>query len=330
VWRFRAAPEERLMMTEDGVESAWPVHGSVLVRDGLAWFAAGRSAYLDGGIRLYALNVASGEPVIEKRLDGRDPSCWTLAGDGGRRGGNRMNGTLPDILSASDERIFMGWACFDSQGRLAADTEPHLFSATGFLDDTWWHRTYWQYGTWMRGGFGGWPQAARAVPAGRLLVDAGDALFGFGREKYDVGNPAGVHAGHVGVIKDGYQESGRVDHAQNPMRLFCCVKPTGGAGRGKPGPIEFRWQKPVPMVVRGMVLANDTLLIAGPDAGQDRRGLALLGTPQPGRLWSVSAADSQKQAECKLTAAPVLDGMAAAAGRLYMATTDGSVVCFGK
>ena len=49
----------------------------------------------------------------------------------------------------------MGWACFDREGKNVADVEPHLFSATGFLDDTWWHRTYWQYGVWFRGGFGG-------------------------------------------------------------------------------------------------------------------------------------------------------------------------------
>ncbi|MHC4569033.1 MAG: outer membrane protein assembly factor BamB family protein, partial [Planctomycetota bacterium] len=41
VWRFRAAPEERLLMAPDGLESVWPVHGSVLVRDGQVWFAAG-------------------------------------------------------------------------------------------------------------------------------------------------------------------------------------------------------------------------------------------------------------------------------------------------
>jgi hypothetical protein len=30
---------------------------------------------------------------------------------------------------------------------------PHLFAPRGFLDDTWWHRTYWLYGTAMEGGY---------------------------------------------------------------------------------------------------------------------------------------------------------------------------------
>ena len=45
----------------DGIESAWPVHGSVLVQDGMAQFVAGRSSLLDGGMYAFALNIATGE-----------------------------------------------------------------------------------------------------------------------------------------------------------------------------------------------------------------------------------------------------------------------------
>ncbi len=48
-WRFRAAPEERRVVAFGQVESAWPVHGSVLVMGDMAYFAAGRSSFLDGG-----------------------------------------------------------------------------------------------------------------------------------------------------------------------------------------------------------------------------------------------------------------------------------------
>ncbi|NOX54377.1 MAG: PQQ-binding-like beta-propeller repeat protein, partial [Planctomycetes bacterium] len=50
VWRFRAAPAERLVGAFDQFESAWPVHGSVLVRDDTVYFVAGRSSELDGGL----------------------------------------------------------------------------------------------------------------------------------------------------------------------------------------------------------------------------------------------------------------------------------------
>jgi hypothetical protein len=329
-WRFRAAPEDHLLMAPDGIESVWPVHGSVLVRDELVWFAAGRSSYLDGGIRLCGLELKTGKPAFKRRLDARDPASLTAPSTGRSRAvRNRLLGTLPDILSSSGDVVFMGWTCFDGEGKLVNVAKPHLFSATGFLDDTWWHRTYWQYGTWMRGGFGGWPQAARQVPAGRVLVEGEDAIFGFGRSKYDAGNPEAVHAGHIGVIKDGYQDSGRVDFSQNPFRLFAVAKPEAEkVKQGRRTVVEYKWQNSVPILGRAMLLADRTLFIAGPDAGKKNDGLAHLDTVQPGRLQSISADDGTTLAHHELAAAPVLDGMAAIPGRVLVSCTDGSVCCF--
>ena len=47
-------------------------------------------------------------------------------------------------------------------------------------------------------------------------------------------------------------------------------------------------------------------------------------------LWAVSARDGRKLAERKLDAVPVFDGMAAANGRLYLATQTGCVVCLAR
>ncbi len=46
-----------------------------------------------------------------------------------------------------------------------------------------------------------------------------------------------------------------------------------------------------------------------------------------GVLWAVNATDGSKLAEQKLEAVPVFDGMIAVGGRLYLATTDGRVLC---
>jgi len=51
-WRFLAAPLDRRVASDDQIESTWPVHGSVLVENGTAYCTAGRSTYLDGGIRV--------------------------------------------------------------------------------------------------------------------------------------------------------------------------------------------------------------------------------------------------------------------------------------
>jgi hypothetical protein len=47
-------------------------------------------------------------------------------------------------------------------------------------------------------------------------------------------------------------------------------------------------------------------------------------------LWVVSTKDGEKLAEYELDKPPVLDGMMAAQGRLYIAATDGKLTCMGQ
>ena len=71
-WRFRAAPVDQRLMAWEAIESVWPVHGSVLVlpgaggepatAGGVVYCTAGRSIYLDGGIRFLRLRRRTGEP----------------------------------------------------------------------------------------------------------------------------------------------------------------------------------------------------------------------------------------------------------------------------
>ena len=70
VWRFRAAPDGRQILSYERIESLWPVSGSVLVQDGQVYFAAGRSSFLDGGILVYALDFKTGKVVNSHVLNG--------------------------------------------------------------------------------------------------------------------------------------------------------------------------------------------------------------------------------------------------------------------
>jgi hypothetical protein len=45
---------------------------------------------------------------------------------------------------------------------------------------------------------------------------------------------------------------------------------------------------------------------------------------------AVSSADGKKLAEYDLDSPPIFDGMAAAAGRLYMSTVNGELLCFDQ
>ncbi len=332
VWRFRASPEDRLLVAMQSLESVWPVPGSVLVRDGKVWFTAGRSPYFDGGIYLYALDAVSGKVLVQQTIFSRGPQEFHTSKPAPEL--ELPEPGLPDILSASDGLVYMRWLAFDDNGK-AAKVKPHLFSATGFLDDTWWHRTYWQYGTWMQGGFGGWPKAAQQAPAGRLMVTADDLVFSFDRSKYESGNGGNAHAGHVGVVKYDYQDSGLVAPSQNPYLLYAAAipdafpAPTSKAAKWRRDE-HLKWRTSVPVLVRAMLLADKTLFLAGPNAGVDNAGLAQLQTEQPGKLLAVSSTDGQILAQRSLDTAPVFDGMAAASGRLFLATLDGKILCLGR
>ena len=73
-WQFLAAPADRRIVVREQLESLWPVHGSVLVRDGRAIFAAGRHTYFDGGLTVQALDLQTGEPAWRTNA-GRDSAA---------------------------------------------------------------------------------------------------------------------------------------------------------------------------------------------------------------------------------------------------------------
>ena len=78
-----------------------------------------------------------------------------------------MPGALPDVLSCDGDSLFMRHRRFDLNGVPQEASVDHLFSAAGFLDDTWWHRTYWLVGKLMTTNYGGWPNVGNRVPAGK-------------------------------------------------------------------------------------------------------------------------------------------------------------------
>ena len=67
--RLRAAPHDESIVAYGQVESVWPVAGSVLVVDGVAYVAAGRQYLADGGIRVFAVDPPTGQIKWVKRID---------------------------------------------------------------------------------------------------------------------------------------------------------------------------------------------------------------------------------------------------------------------
>ncbi|MBM3890644.1 MAG: hypothetical protein FJ388_16140, partial [Verrucomicrobia bacterium] len=362
-WRFRAAPVDQRMMSFEQLESAWPVSGSVLVLNGVAHCVAGRSAFLDGGMRLLGLDAKTGRKVYETILNDRDPKT-------GQPLHNFVNKldmptTLPDILSSDGRSVYMRAQAFDLKGarREFAPMDPkeqtgdgvHLFSRSGFLDGDWWHRSFWMYGKGVQSGYGGWFQPANYAPAGRLMVFDEKLVYGFDRKPEAMCNASVYEYFLYGADKKGAAE--RIERVQkavgkiNATSSKRSVVSSDWAARRKFSISElsaagYKWAGgDMPLQARGMVLAAGALFVAGPpdivneeeafrkqDDPAIKAKLAEQAAALEGKrgalLWAFSAADGKKLAAWQLDSMPVFDGMAAANGRLFFASVDGKVICF--
>jgi outer membrane protein assembly factor BamB len=333
-WRYRAAPHTDQIVARGQLESAWPVHGSVLVRDGIVYAAAGRSSYLDGGIRLVRLSTQTGQLLSETVIDHRDAS--TGFQPKGQVKGTNMPGALPDILSSEGESVFMRHSRFDLSGAPQPPVIPHLFSAAGFLEEEWWHRNYTMIGTMMNTNYGGWPTAGSRVPSGRLLVVGRQAVYGFGRTQY-------IHHGaHVGIdgatvfhFRPDRDKQRRFTHYQafamnrQPPEKNAAKQVVKAKSRRTGAPNkQILWTAQLPILARAMVLAGDTVFFAGPpDIFQSDDPHAAWAGKQGGVVLAVSAGDGRTSGQFQLESPPVFEGLAAAHERLYASLVDGSVVC---
>ena len=89
------------------------------------------------------------------------------------------------------------------------------------------------------------------------------------------------------------------------------------------------WQVQIPITGKAMVLAGDTVFVAGAPLVFHRDDLAATYAGRLGGiLWATAAADGTKLAEYKLDVLPAWDGMAAAYGRLFIVNQDGSIDCW--
>lgn len=195
-WRYRVAPMDRRTMAYEQLESLWPVHGSVLIREKQIYAVAGRSMFLDGGLRLVRLDLDKGMKLSETIMDDTNPETGNNLQE--KVMTLQMPVGLPDILSFDGKHIFMKSQKFDLEGnRLEIGPnssefvkqvakqrgdDAHIFAPMGFLDDSWFHRSYWVLGQSFAGGHGGYYQAGRFAPSGRILVNGNGYVFGYGRK----------------------------------------------------------------------------------------------------------------------------------------------------
>ena len=293
VWQFDAAPGRRLVTSYGQVESAWPVPGSVLITGGTCWLAAGRSSYLDCGIRLWGLDPATGKIVHQDTFCDRDP-------DTGKQPPTTSAGSLPGLLN--DVPATDGSGIFIRQMKVrdsGGGRGVHLYMTGGYLDGTWFNRTYWK--------------ARQAMTSGVMVLGDGVA---YGMEVYKSRSRETVFL-----------------PGTKPYRLRCLplemsAERKKDRNKRRQGP-KPRWEQRVDIRVTALVRAGDTLFAAGsPDVVDPDDPHAAWQGRKGGVLAVFATADGKELARYDLPAPPVWDGLAAASGRLYVATTGGKVLCF--
>jgi len=328
-WRFLAARRDKRLFNFEQLESVWPVSGSVLVVGNEVFVTAGRSIFLDGGITFYRLDLATGRVLDEELLTGKDPAGkeyhkWVRD--------LSMPPANNDLLSSNGKSIYMSSQVLDKHGKRTmrdpgavneADQDSHVFSPTGFLDDTWWHRGYMAYGNGASGGYG-WSVSLKKVISGKILCADAQNVFSFGREpkyrrwtlplEFELTSTSRTRA------VDRKQKKGGMAH-----------------------PFRVNWSTKIPLLVKAMFVTDDALMIAGPrdlyheeqviskGLAEGDQVFALQEEHMEGRhgglLQVIDKRDGSTIASIELPFMPTWDGMITAHGRIYMTTSDGRLAC---
>jgi len=311
IWRFKALPD-RLICAHERIESAWLVCGSILLHDNIAYFAAGRNSFLDGGVFLVGLDPKTGRMIHQRNLYGPydkagHPVISKETALGGTGAGG-VQGNKGDVLLARGEHLFLRHQAFKKNLDTPGPDEPilpHLITSHGFAERTPHHRSFWTIDTELH--YDRWTSQ---------LGVRGDILVVDGNRYYEVrGYPPGRYTTY--------------DVRTNAYTLFAGElsnqEPQKKARR------EYRelWQTRIPLTGKAMAMAGDVVFVAGTPAVFPQGDLAKAYEGRMGGvLWAASATDGRKLMEYTLDTAPEWDSLAVASGRLFLCTTDGRVHCF--
>ena len=321
VYRFRGAPAERRIVAFDRLESAWPIHGSILVTNGVAYLTAGRQSFVDGGIFVYALDPFSGRTlqktqVLSPELQGIERKDYEIESPGLPVPLSKFYdmppenlGAVSDILTADGGLIYMRNLRLDpadigrpvSQARQTIDARfgsgvrqdpvpgPQVVSDAGFLDGSWFNQVYWTY------------RNSRGPSCWSLMTQPPTAL-GPTTEK---------------------RRADTIAIAFSRGRATRCspttTRPTRSNGLSRFQSASKRWCWP----------ATSSMLPARA-IWQIRKTPGLIGREKRRSIVCLFGGDGGKQKEIDLESPPVFNGMCVAGARLYMSTIAGTVVCIGS
>lgn len=321
VWKFTGLPERRLMCDTGRLESAWPVNGSIMIHQDTAYFSAGRSTFLDGGIGLFGLDPRTGKMKHGRILQGpyQDedrafpvPSNQTF----------QLEGCKAGIFSSAGNELFIRHQAFNRELepiQLAQVKTLHLMASPGFLNDSPQHRTYWTVDRNLR--YGGPTAKFNSGPAGDTIAFDGKLFY------------------EVRGYAPGRNLPGR-GRSLNPRELYSVFSGRHGYDQNKENPKtipavggwEKRWNTSTPFAGHAIAASSNTLMAAGvpmrSNYTQEETDASYAGQ-KGGLAWLLDAEDGKKLQELEFEAPLVWDGIAIAHGSYFVALKDGTVVCLG-
>jgi outer membrane protein assembly factor BamB len=302
VWRLRAAPADERIVAYGQVESPWPVPGSVLVVDEILYFAAGRQPLADGGIRVFAVQPASGKLVWVQRLDHVPQQFDKIRRPLYNSSGLEFDNF--DLLHREGDAVAMSrWTFERGTGQMSCDRYNGFvrIDTEGDGGGVWAPRGCWSYAPRNETEFLKERPFLRPLAAFR-----GNRLYSFSEDRKTIFRRDFDLAGGEKFDTKWYDGWKTYERARKGGDLWRSQRLAHGA----------TWTvTPFPqgqgaLAGSALLLAANVVVIAA-GAGD----LALL-SPEDGRPMGRV-----------LLPAVVWDGLAAADGRLFASTRDGDVIC---
>ena len=349
-WRFTPLPS-RLICAYGELESAWPVNGTVLLKDGLVYFAAGRNSFLDGGIFVYALDMRTGEVRHQRRMYGPfGEDGFPILTGSDFRAANGIYGFKADVPVDGGACVYFKQQAFQpdlTPVEQTAVTNRHLIPNPGFLESIPQHRTFWTLDTVTRYDI---PTGLAGVHGDIMVVDgnrfievrgytparqtpfdprvSGYALYcGIAGEK----EPALTGARATGTNDANAPKAKRRGKDKNAGKKNTAAKRRANAMAQAAAATQSKkvWESAIPLTGKAIAMSENVVLVAGtpvvfPDGDIAKAYEGRMG----GVFWLADAATGKKLAEYPLPAPPAWDSLAVANGSVYIALTDGRLLCF--
>jgi len=321
-WRFFAAPRRDRMLAFGQLESCWPLHGSLLVEEDGIWAIAGRHNDTDAGMWWWRLHPTTGRPIASGRLgsDGLSTEVGV-----GRRSDGRQSGANTPAVSDGKLVFLAGMHLEKRDGRLV--DRPMCRGEGSEGEHKWWADNF-SYDILIPGNQGlvfdytqmggykmpyyGFTQAAVYAYRGKDFLHAG----GTTTEQHRGGDRGGRRTMVSRFRK--LDELTKAPHPKQPGRLM-----TRGA--------ELIWQGPYHESdgtgLGGMAVAGDAVLVGFSVENRDH-WRARDEMPHRLRIFDYTTG-AKRQEDLQLPSKPVLHGVSAGAGRVFVSCVDGSIVCLG-